>query len=177
LLFVGFIVIVLTLVVMTGGRSKVWNGQRRKYRWAPKNVLPLIPGKVLACSWRLNSRVLLRFATGLPKYIDSEALNVEQIESLGMRVRIEEITQKLLTGNLEMGIEDRGRCVAGECSALVEVTRFVRRSSPSPEPIYDSVSGHRTNTRDLRVREKLAIERQYIIQDAQKICPVSFFVS
>ena len=72
-----------------------------------------------------------------------------------MRVRIEEITQKLLTNNLEMGIEERGR-------------------SPSPEPIYDSVSGHRTNTRDIRIREKLSIERQYIINDAQKICPVEF---
>lgn len=41
--------------------------------------------------------------------------------------------------------------------------------SPSPEPIYDPVSGVRINTREMREREKMMNEMSRIIEDLAKI--------
>ena len=43
--------------VASRGRAKTWSGQRRKYRWAPKSSLPLIPGErcaVFLCATRVS---------------------------------------------------------------------------------------------------------------------------
>jgi splicing factor 1 len=56
-----------------------------------------------------------------------------------------------VSDRLELGIESRGR-------------------SPSPEPTYDIATGKRTNTRDIRLRDKLQIERQHLILEAQLLC-------
>jgi splicing factor 1 len=76
------------------------------------------------------------------------------MDALGTRLRMEEITHKLVNDALELGIDP------------------VRGRSPSPEPTYDPASGKRTNTRDLRNREKLQIERQYLVLEAQFLCPL-----
>eukprot|EP01108_Squamamoeba_japonica_P001850 TRINITY_DN182_c0_g1_i1.p2 TRINITY_DN182_c0_g1~~TRINITY_DN182_c0_g1_i1.p2 ORF type:complete len:417 (+),score=163.70 TRINITY_DN182_c0_g1_i1:67-1317(+) len=106
---------------------------RRKQRWSAFTMAPYVPG--------------------VPACIDPRALTPTQLDSLATRVRIEEITHKLVGGMLELGIGPRGR-------------------SPSPEPVYDPSSGKRVNTRDVRMRERLAIERQYLINDAAVSCPV-----
>jgi splicing factor 1 len=63
----------------------------------------------------------------------------------------QEITHKLVSDRLELGIDARGR-------------------SPSPEPTYDIATGKRTNTRDVRMRERLQIERQLLVLEAQYLC-------
>eukprot|EP01098_Paradermamoeba_levis_P001275 TRINITY_DN11434_c0_g1_i1.p1 TRINITY_DN11434_c0_g1~~TRINITY_DN11434_c0_g1_i1.p1 ORF type:complete len:532 (-),score=117.01 TRINITY_DN11434_c0_g1_i1:113-1678(-) len=69
-------------------------------------------------------------------------------EALLLRIRIEEITYKLTTGQLDN--LDR---------------------EPEPEPIYDS-SGKRTNTKEMVVKERLKKERQKLIEKAYKINPL-----
>jgi len=76
----------------------------------------------------------------------------EALDALLLRVRIDEITNSLTTGNL--GLEDES----------------VRRS-PSPPPKYDT-QGKRTNTREQRTREKMQLERQNLILAAQKLNPL-----
>ena len=75
-----------------------------------------------------------------------------RIDRLLVRVRIDEITNCLTTGNL--GLEDES----------------VRRS-PSPPPRYDN-QGKRTNTREQRTKEKMQLERQNLIQAAQQLNPL-----
>jgi hypothetical protein len=70
---------------------------------------------------------------------------------IAVRVRIEELTHAINTGQL--GLDDP----------------TVRRS-PSPPPKYDS-QGKRTNTREQRTREKLNLERQSLIQVATRLNP------
>jgi len=73
------------------------------------------------------------------------------MEALLIRIRIEEITHRLTSGNL--GVDDE----------------TIRRS-PSPPPRYDS-KGMRVNTREQRMKEKLGLERQELIHQAMKINP------
>lgn len=73
------------------------------------------------------------------------------MEALLVRVRIEELTHSINTGQL--GLDDP----------------TIRRS-PSPPPKYDS-QGKRTNTREQRTKEKLTLERQSLIQIATKLNP------
>lgn len=73
------------------------------------------------------------------------------MEALLVRVRIEELTHAINTGQL--GLDDP----------------TIRRS-PSPPPKYDS-QGKRTNTREQRTREKLTLERQSLIQVATRLNP------
>jgi len=41
--------------------------------------------------------------------------------------------------------------------------------SPSPEPVYDSKTGQRINTRDLRIKEGYMREKNAIIEELMKI--------
>jgi len=69
-----------------------------------------------------------------------------------VRIRIEEITYKLLTNQLEIPKDERDR-------------------SPSPEPQYD-VQGKRSNTRDQRAREKLMKDRQRLVERCTELFPL-----
>jgi len=84
----------------------------------------------------------------LPKYIPG-GLSTEQIEALSVRVRIEEITRKINFNDLDLDPNER---------------------SPSPEPIYDT-QGKRLNTRDQRAKDKLAAERQKMVEMAMAMSP------
>lgn len=130
---------------------------RRKHRWSARGeTKPYIPGKTNRKRFVDDGWIVAQCVVdhvGIPKCVDPAALTLEQLETLALRVRIEEITHKLVTDNLELGIEARGR-------------------SPSPEPTYDPASGKRTNTREMRTREKLQIERQYLVLEAHYVCAV-----
>lgn len=65
-------------------------------------------------------------------------------------MRIEEITRKLTSGQLEEGIRER---------------------SPSPEPMYDNM-GKRTNTREQRQKDKFNKERQKYVTEAMLMNPL-----
>lgn len=67
-----------------------------------------------------------------------------------VRLRIEEITRKLTTGQFEEGLRER---------------------SPSPEPVYDNM-GKRVNTRDQRIKDKLMKERQKYVTEAMYMNPL-----
>jgi len=87
----------------------------------------------------------------IPKYIPG-GMTMEQQEAMLVRVRIEEITKKVVLNDFKFELE-----------------RSVERS-PSPEPIYDN-QGKRTNTRDQRVKDRVLLERQTLIQTATLMHP------
>eukprot|EP00761_Pharyngomonas_kirbyi_P011010 gb/GECH01011034.1/.p1 GENE.gb/GECH01011034.1/~~gb/GECH01011034.1/.p1 ORF type:complete len:488 (+),score=118.17 gb/GECH01011034.1/:1-1464(+) len=89
------------------------------------------------------------FQPGIPTFFPCN-LSDEALSAFLLRVRIDEITKRITTG--EMVVDDS------------EVR------SPSPPPTYDS-HGHRTNTREQRMKQKLQQERQQLIERAQKIAP------
>ena len=43
--------------------------------------------------------------------------------------------------------------------------------SLSPEPIYDKKTGVRTNTREIRTKEKYTIEKNNVIEELMKLDP------
>jgi len=82
---------------------------------------------------------------GLPTNLPAR-LSKDEIDSYIINLRIEEISQKLRTGN---------------------VVPPERNRSPSPEPIYGA-DGKRTNTRENRYRKKLEDERHKLIEEGQR---------
>ncbi|KAL2312406.1 Branchpoint-bridging protein [Schizosaccharomyces pombe] len=76
-------------------------------------------------------------------------MTMEQLELYSLNVRLEEITQKLRTG---------------------DVVPHHRERSPSPPPQYDN-HGRRLNTREIRYKKKLEDERHRIIERAMKMVP------
>lgn len=176
--FFVFLFCLLNFPLLFQGRGrKQWSGQRRKYRWAPKTALPLIPG----ITWCIVFIYLFfffffcfcfRFAKthwsrGVDCWADGSAGDARSNRGNYAETRLIESRNGLRRTRTVFENFSIRFCRVKTFSFL-----FVLFSSPSPEPIYDPVSGHRTNTRDLRIREKLSIERQYLVQDAQKICPV-----
>eukprot|EP00012_Vannella_robusta_P006488 CAMPEP_0206194408 /NCGR_PEP_ID=MMETSP0166-20121206/7175_1 /ASSEMBLY_ACC=CAM_ASM_000260 /TAXON_ID=95228 /ORGANISM="Vannella robusta, Strain DIVA3 518/3/11/1/6" /LENGTH=373 /DNA_ID=CAMNT_0053611367 /DNA_START=12 /DNA_END=1133 /DNA_ORIENTATION=+ len=89
------------------------------------------------------------YYSGIPAVVPN-TLSALETKALMYRARIEEITQKLTTGNLDIDTSDD--------------------RSPSPPPKYDSM-GKRTNTRDQRKKEILLNERQNLIQRVQRMNP------
>ena len=87
--------------------------------------------------------------SGIPPLVPN-TLSTLEMKALLYRARIDEITQKITTGNLDLDFSDD--------------------RSPSPPPKYDS-NGKRTNTREQRKREALLNERQSLIQRAQRMNP------
>jgi splicing factor 1 len=81
-------------------------------------------------------------------------LSMEEVDALILRVRIEEITQKLT--------------LAGQLAKEAELSKD---RSPSPDPIYDT-HGKRLNTREQRMRDRLTRERQKLIEDALRFNPL-----
>jgi splicing factor 1 len=124
--------------------------QRKKKKKKKKKKIMKLLSKSLSIT---SSFIIIICFIGVPKFIDPHALTLAQMDALGSRLRIEEITHKLVNDQLELGIDP------------------VRGRSPSPEPTYDPATGKRTNTRDLRNREKLQIERQHLVLEAQFLCP------
>jgi len=86
---------------------------------------------------------------GFPRVLP-QGLQKEQLDALLVRLRIEEITRKLTSGQYEEGIRER---------------------SPSPEPMYDNM-GKRTNTREQRQKDKLNKERQKYVTEAMLMNPL-----
>ncbi|PWN42398.1 hypothetical protein IE81DRAFT_283556, partial [Ceraceosorus guamensis] len=76
-------------------------------------------------------------------------LSAAELDRYAINVRIAEIQQKLVTGN---------------------VVPPERERSPSPPPTYDG-AGRRTNTREVRYRKKLDQERVDLIDRAVKLDP------
>jgi hypothetical protein len=83
-----------------------------------------------------------------------QALTPEVIQqSLVIKMQLQGVTDKLLT-------------VAAD-AARIELDPY---RSPSPPPKYDS-NGKRTNTREIRMREKFMTERTKLIEDLLKLNP------
>jgi len=89
------------------------------------------------------------FIQGVPPCIPNTLAPLE-FKAMLFRIRIDEITQKISSGNLDIDTSEN--------------------RSPSPPPVYDGM-GKRTNTREQRTKEKLLRERQDLIQKAQRIIP------
>lgn len=106
--------------------------------------------------WDDPAKTINVVVPGVPYHLPND-IPPELLHALIVRIRIDEITQKLVNpaGGLEADIlhntnnEDR---------------------SPSPPPIYDQY-GKRLNTRDVEFREKLQRERQKLIEFATKLYP------
>lgn len=93
-----------------------------------------------------DDKVLVTGPTTLPSNMTEE-----QRKHYLIQFKIEEITQKLRTGELGIPSDPGDR-------------------SPSPEPIYNS-EGKRLNTREYRVRKKLEEERHTLIKQAIEEIP------
>lgn len=91
---------------------------------------------------------------GVPKMLPN--MNGDQWDCLLVRIRLEELNQKVKTTNLVL---------------LEKVTPPGYTPSPEPEPIYDPY-GKRLNTREQRCREKFAEERQQVIERAMALNPL-----
>lgn len=74
-----------------------------------------------------------------------ENLDFDQFEILIRRHRLEDTNRRIQTNDYENADPDL--------------------RSPSPEPIYDSKTGHRLNTRDVRTKEKYIKEKNTIIEE------------
>jgi len=103
--------------------------KRKKSRWGSK-----------------DDKVLVSGPTTLPSNMSDE-----QRKHYLIQFKIEEITQKLRTGELGIPHDPADR-------------------SPSPEPIYNS-EGKRLNTREYRLRKKLEEERHLLIKQAIEEIP------
>lgn len=85
---------------------------------------------------------------GMPTALTSP-MTPEQLDAYALQLRIQEITQKLY---------------------MNDVVPTHRERSPSPPPTYDN-AGRRTNTREVRYREKLEDERHTLVSRAVKTIP------
>jgi len=101
------------------GRSR-----KRKKRWGDEGSKTVIPG----------------MPTTMPK-----GLNPEQEKAYITQLRIEDITRKLRTGELDIPENPDDR-------------------SPSPQPIYNG-EGKRMNTREYRTRKKMEEERHKLVTE------------
>lgn len=86
--------------------------------------------------------------SGLPTSVTG-AISGAQLDNYAIHVRLEEINKKLRTGDV---VPPEGQ------------------RSPSPPPQYDAY-GRRTNTRELRYRQKLEDERLKLVDRAMKADP------
>ena len=96
-----------------------------------------------------GSETAKMFIPGVPPILLAD-LDGEKISALMTRIRIEEITMRLN-------------------SQPIRIDETEERS-PSPIPMYDG-HGKRTNTRDVRLKNKLARERQLLVDEAKKLNP------
>lgn len=87
------------------------------------------------------------------------SLSAAQSAAYVLRVRLEEITRTIV---------DNANAVA--TGAPLPHAGGGRTRSPSPPPTYDH-AGRRTNTRELRLRERLLRERAGLVQQARALCP------
>jgi len=78
-------------------------------------------------------------------------LSKEELDTLLLRIRIEEIGYKLQNNQLDL--------------------EFYRERSPSPTPVYDKL-GKRVNTRENRSKNNLMNERHILIEKALRINPL-----
>jgi splicing factor 1 len=86
----------------------------------------------------------------IPTELESGAMTTEQRELYVLRVRLQEISHKLVN-----------------VMALIPPEE---ERSPSPEPVYNA-QGQRVNTREQRVRDRLLKERAELLERAMKISP------
>ena len=86
-------------------------------------------------------------------------LTAAQTTAYVLRVRLEEITKTI--------VDNANAAATG---APMPHPGGGRTRSPSPPPQYDN-KGRRTNTRELRMRDKLLRERASIVQQAKFLCP------
>eukprot|EP00743_Colponemidia_sp_Colp-15_P001331 GILK01001458.1.p1 GENE.GILK01001458.1~~GILK01001458.1.p1 ORF type:complete len:462 (-),score=52.95 GILK01001458.1:222-1568(-) len=90
----------------------------------------------------------------MPPVVAELPLNLtkEQVEIFLRQTRLDDITRRIAMNDWDYGDPD--------CR------------SPSPQPIYDSKTGKRLNTRDVRARDKLIEERTRIIEELIKLNPL-----
>ena len=89
------------------------------------------------------------FIPGIPPILMAD-LEGDKVEALMMRIRIEEISQRVSSNPMTVDeTEER---------------------SPSPPPQYDG-QGKRLNTRDMRIRHRIIRERQLLVDEAKTINP------
>jgi splicing factor 1 len=90
------------------------------------------------------------FVPGIPTFIPAN-LSKEELDTLLLRIRIEEIGYKLQNNQLDL--------------------EYFRDRSLSPTPVYDKM-GKRVNTREQRARNRLMNERHILIEKALTINPL-----
>lgn len=101
--------------------------------------------------WRTD---LFQPVPGVPKTLPN--MNGDQWDCLLVRIRLEELSQKLTTQQTPL---------------LEKIPPPGYVASPEPEPIYDP-NGKRLNTREQRWRDKFADERQQVIERAMAMNPL-----
>jgi len=108
------------------------NSKKRKYRWGTASKIAL-------------STPSLPTIDFIP-----DNTTIEQEEAMLIRFRIDEITRKLLSNDIDMDFFEEDR---------------------SPSPVYDK-DGKRVNTKDQRAKDKLNEERGKLVEIAQLIWPL-----
>jgi splicing factor 1 len=99
--------------------------------------------------WQPQDEHFASSLSAVPKNLPA-GLTIEQQECLATRIRIEELTRKILINDVDM--------------------EFFTEREASPEPIYDN-HGKRINTKDLRAKDKLIEERQFLVEVAFTMNP------
>jgi hypothetical protein len=127
----------------------------KRSRWGSK---PLIPSLSSESSNSLDSSVSLpsfspspvSFSSSLPFSPSSDSIEFSHVQS-----RISLLTEMLSSND----------------STLLLTFSGADRS-PSPEPVYDPITGQRTNTREQRIRKKTENERNELILRALQVNPL-----
>jgi len=140
------------------GTNTVPLGPRRplkRVKWEelePANILPPEEPRPRPrrCRWSPNSAAENRIQNllGLPTALTSP-MTLEQLDAYALQLRIKGITEKLY---------------------INDVVPTHRERSPSPPPTYDN-AGRRTNTREVRYRQKLEDERHSLVSKAVRVIP------
>ena len=83
----------------------------------------------------------------------SGVISLEQVQEIQLRVRVRELTERMSR------VEEEAERISKDPNR-----------SPSPPPVYDT-SGSRTNTRAMRMRRAIDMERSELIEEILKLNP------
>ena len=90
---------------------------------------------------------------GLSIAVASGVISLEQVQEIQLRVRIKKLSDRIDQADIE-----------------AELISQDPNRSPSPPPVYDS-TGNRTNTRAMRLRQKLDKERSELVDEILALNP------
>lgn len=90
---------------------------------------------------------------GLSIAVASGVISLDQVQEIQLRVRIKKLSDRIDQAEME-----------------AELISQDPNRSPSPPPVYDS-TGNRTNTRAMRLRQKLDKERSELVDEILSLNP------